>query len=671
MGPNRRWLRAFAALRFPAVTAIVVAARWAWPPRGMDATGWVALRDLFLTLALWILVLALAHRSGEAVLRRLTLPELTKLEGFVFALALGVGVLGCAVLVLGLLHLLRIETISGLLVGLAAIPPRGPRAEERRLRNLLSSMRAAWSAWDPPSRFAAFLAVSIAFLTLLQALSPPWDYDGLMYHLPAPRLFLNEGRLVPYPANWYVNAPVLLEMVFAIGMAFGDDVFPKLVHMATAALLVVATYAAARRWVGGATARTAVWVLLGIPVLPMLAAFAYIDLGWSLFEFLALAAVVEFWRGHNRGWLCFAAVMAGLGMASKYLALVGFALLCLTILVDGLRREGRLPIRNLLEFGIIAVAVASPWYVKNLAWFGNPVFPLYIGGPEWPRERWELVNAYLLSFGTGRNPVDYLLLPWNVYARHEVFGAVMNRIDVPALLFPLLVFFPWVRRPQPLTLLLTLALGRAAVWSAGSQQLRFLLPVYPALAIVTAHIAQELLSATRVRPAWRQLLPTLAVGLMSLTLFYQVVVQIQYSPWRVFLGLESRRSFLSRMVIDFPATEFARTRLADGTRILLLGYGGGYYCPEVCVPDPDLFHWARLITSTEDDRSLVDWFETEGITHILLSIQHLDFLLQHDPSGMIRLALDRLTGLREEGCLTEVFDDRSISIHAVGCAPGP
>lgn len=671
MNPGQAWARLSASLRWPAVTALVLAARWAWPPRGMDATGWVALRDLALTLALWILVLALAHRSGARVLRRLSPPVLTHLEHFIFSLSLGLGVVGCALFVLGLLHVLRIEVISALLLILSGLPSTASQGRGSSFREIVRSLKSAWSAWELPSRFAAVLAVLIAVLAFFHALSPPWDYDGLMYHLVGPKLFLSMGGLVPYPANWYVNAPFLLEMVFAVGMAFGDDIFPKLVHFATSVVLVMATYAAGRRWLGAPAARTATWILLGIPVLPMWAAFAYIDLGWSLFEFLALVAVVEFWQDRDHAWLRLAGVMGGLAMASKYLALAGFALLGAAILVEGLARRRRLPLRALLEFGVIAGVIASPWYLKNLVWFGNPVFPLYLGGPEWPPERWGLYSAYLQSFGTGRSLLDYLLLPWNVYVRHETFGAVMNLIDVPAFLFPLLVFFPWLPKPRPLGALLILSLARAAVWAAGSQQIRFLLPIYPALAIVTAHVAHELLPADRVRSAWRVFFPTLAAGLMSLTLFYQVVVQVQYAPGRAVLGMESRRSFLDRIVKDHPATQYAQASLPDGSRVLLLGDGRGYYCPDVCLPDPDHFHWARLITSTKDTPSLVAWLEAEGITHILLSIEDLDFLLQHDPKGIMRTALDRVTALREDGCLTEVFDDGWTSIDAVGCGPSP
>jgi hypothetical protein len=648
------------------LVAALLVVRLTWPPRALDAVGPAALRDLTLALATAGVVLAVATRFGRSLVLRLHLPSLTSGEATVFGCALGLGILGYAVLGIGLAGALQPIAMCGLLIlmALAAGLPRWPSREDLR------RIGSVWGSSGPLTKVGTVMVAGIVLLSLLHALSPPWDYDGLMYHLTGPQIFLRAGRVLPYPANWYINAPFSLEMVFAVGMAFGDDVFPKLIHYASGVLLVGATYLAGRRWLGPRLGRLSAAVLLGIPVLPIWASFAYIDLAWSLFEFLALWAVVVWWRERSPRWLVLGGVMAGLALGSKYLGLMGYGLMGLTVLVESWRRGGmRTALREAVVFGGIALLIASPWYLKNLAWFGNPLFPLFGGGAGWSPERWARYAAYLDSFGTGRGLLDYLLLPWNVYAQHSSFGTVMNRIDVPALLFPLLLATPWIRRPPVLGFLLVQAVLRILLWSLGSQQIRFLFPVYPVLSIATAHVLGDLSQRIRRRP-WHLLFPSLALGMVAVTLFYQVVVIHTYRPFPVAVGRESRRSFLGRIVRDFPATQFAQENLTGDQRVLLLGDGRGYYCPSVCQPDPDHFFWAGELAGQPSWRAIPGWLRSQGITHLALSIEDLDFLLQHDPQNLMREVLDDLLSLRRNGCLHEVFDDGWTSILAIDCDAG-
>jgi 4-amino-4-deoxy-L-arabinose transferase-like glycosyltransferase len=649
------------------LTAVAVLARAVWPPRGFDATGVVALRDLALTLVLWFITSVLAYRLGDRLLRLAHPPDLTRLEHAVFALALGLCGLGYVAFALGMTGLLSAAWIAGALLGLCLWVGPEVRPGLAAVRQSLSRCGEVWGSAEPLAKIAAVLAAAIGALAFVHALSPPWDYDGLMYHLVGPQLFLREGRIIPYPDNWYVNAPFVLEMVFSVGMAFGDDVFPKLVHLTTGLLLILATYAAGRRWLGGRGGWLSAAILLGVPTLPIWAAFAYIDLGWSLFEFLALMAGVAWWQSRSRPWLRLCGVFIGLAMASKYLGLMGFAVLGIFVAVMAPRERVRGWLSSVGGFGVIAMLVASPWYLKNLVWFGNPVFPLYLGGPQWPPERLALYSAYLDSFGTGRGLLDYLLIPLNVYARHALYGTMMNRIDVPAFLFLILIAYPFRRKNSVVSLVLGLCVARVILWSVGSQQLRFLMPVYPALSAATAYVSLHLIPSTRSRLPWHQFLTMLAVGMMALTLFYQLVVITRFRPTSVAFGLESRGGFLTRIVKDFGATRFATESLPAGSRVLALGDGRGYYCPERCLPDPDHFRWSSEIAALESEQDLADWFDQRGITHVLLSLEDLDFLLQHDPAGVVRSALDRILLWRDLGCLEEAYRDEWASVYAVAC----
>jgi hypothetical protein len=64
---------------------------------------------------------------------------------------------------------------------------------------------------------------------------------------------------------------------------------------------------------------------------------------------------------------------------------------------------------------------------------------------------------------------------------------------------------------------------------------------------------------------------------------------------------------------------------------------------------------------------LPEWFDSIGATHIMLSMEDLDFLLQHDPQGVAWTALERLAAWRQAGCLQEVFNDGGASVLSVTC----
>jgi hypothetical protein len=452
----------------------------------------VAVRDLILTLALWVLFLAISTGIGLRILRYFALPGISSLESLLYGFALGVGALAYYLLSLGLLAVLSTEMIAATLVALSWwLAPELSKLIKDSLE-LASRAFREWQAAGTTGKVAGLVAVSIGVLSFMNALSPPWDYDGLMYHLVGPKLFLEAQRVFPHPDNWYLNGPFTVEMLFTVGMSFGDDVFPKLVRCSMGLLFLGATYTIARRWLSQKAALLSVAILLTVPTLPVWASFAYIDMGWSALEVLGLGALLVWWRERSQRWLLLSGTMIGLATGSKYLGLMGVAVLGAFVLLSTWNLGWRQSLRAGLAFGLAAAIVAAPWYLKNIAWFGNPIYPLIFGGPGWDAQRLELYTAYLNSFGVGRDLIDYLLLPWNIYARHKEFGTVMNRIDIPSLLFLLVLFLGW-KWPNPIVRALIMIAGaRFLLWSLGSQQIRFLLPIYPALAIGAAYIIGRL-----------------------------------------------------------------------------------------------------------------------------------------------------------------------------------
>jgi hypothetical protein len=273
------------------LAALVGVLRWVFPERPMDYVGPRALLDAAFALGLLGLTLLVAGGIGRKVQRWLKLEGETRLEQAVFGLAIGLGVLAYGVLALGLVGSLRPWTILLWVVLAGVWALREWTQIVGALMGWVGTRPGGWRRLGLGKGLVLIVGGLIFALTLFQALAPPWDYDGLMYHLQGPKLFLQAGRILPLPDNWQANGPFTVEMLYAIGMAFGSDTFARLMHLTYAVLLVLGTFAFGQRRLKTVGGWVTAAILIGIPIFPFWASLAYADIAWALYEFLGLYAL--------------------------------------------------------------------------------------------------------------------------------------------------------------------------------------------------------------------------------------------------------------------------------------------------------------------------------------------------------------------------------------------
>ena len=51
-----------------------------------------------------------------------------------------------------------------------------------------------------------------------------------MYHLQAPRLFLEAGRLTPLPEIWQANGPLTIELLYGAALGLQSEPTARLLH---------------------------------------------------------------------------------------------------------------------------------------------------------------------------------------------------------------------------------------------------------------------------------------------------------------------------------------------------------------------------------------------------------------------------------------------------------
>jgi 4-amino-4-deoxy-L-arabinose transferase-like glycosyltransferase len=653
-------------IAFLTIALVLGLMRWFFPERSLEETGWRALLDAFFAISLTGFVIIVSMGLGLKLLSWLNVDDFDSLlEQIVFAAASGMGILAYGVLTLGLLGFLNVYSILFWLLLTAIFSAREWSSLIAGISKKISRKLYYRLSFGP----AAFMIIGafIFLLCTLQALTPLWDYDGLMYHLQAPKIFLESGRIQLLPDLWQANGPLTMEMLYTLGVAFGSVSFAKLLHLAFALGLVLITYSLGRHTLGGEGGYVAAGILLGIPIFSFWGSLAYADMAWALYEVLAFAAVFRWRETGKRSWLTLAGLAMGWGLGSKYLALGMFGILALWIAFHSRSRGFKVSLSNTLHYGLIATVIGAPWYLKNWIWAGNPFYPFIFGGTDWSGLRLDLLMTYLRSFGTGKSFLDYLLLPLNLYAQRDAFGTFMMTIDLPSLLFPFILFLPFVSKASYVKPFAIITLLRFIVWSLGSQQTRFLLPLYPILSVLAAGSLYAL--GNRFKRALSRSMLTYGIvgGVMVSSLIYQLIFFPSLLPHRVVLGRESKAAFLERARYDFAAHLYINEMTFPETRVFQMWDGQAYYCEDRCIVDAEQAQWVRLTLSYPSLEEQVTALQDMYVTHFLLDLEGLNFMLNHDPSGRHLEAFEYFFNIFQKQCAQEMREWPDAVLYEFTC----
>lgn len=234
--------------------------------RPYDYIGVRALLDALYSITLLIMVIIGSFGASWIVLDKIRVLGIEDLEESLISVLIGFGVISCGILFLGLLGYLKPWSLWCWLCIVCCISVLNYRKWARILICVKNNGRALLNL-DVIKKTILVIGSGVLILTLIQALTPPWDYDGLLYHLEVPRLFLANEKISPQPEQWLTYFPLMVEMLFTLGLGLGSDVFAKLLHTVFGLLLVLSTFAFGKRYLGTLTAWISVAVLVGIPIL--------------------------------------------------------------------------------------------------------------------------------------------------------------------------------------------------------------------------------------------------------------------------------------------------------------------------------------------------------------------------------------------------------------------
>jgi hypothetical protein len=431
--PERALELLIGALRLGVATGLVLATAWRWAP-----------------------TLAPGRRSASERLLATGLGAGLLVSWLVAALGFA-GILWPSALVIAALALYGVTR---------ALAPRG----EERIRVLPRGRRARPFLW--PLLLAA-PAVGLDALTHLPV--PPTAWDALTYHLYLPARWLQEGRIFQIPTVFGDNAAGFAPQNGALLNAWqlgllGGDALANWWQVLPAALLALALYRTGVSWgVGRESAALVAAVGFWVAPLREWTYVAMVDLLMVSSWFLAVHWMLA-WLGARRQ-----TTLLACGLATGFAAgtkTIGLPLVAAHTLVLGVLLLAQRSTRQLLGFGVAALAAGGWWYLRNFWLYGNPLFPLELRlGPL------RLAGAYDFAATRGQ---------FHVADPLELAGVLLHNWGAAACLLTALgvVGLAWGIGRRRLAPACSLTLGLAITWAGffffrlpHNTETRFFLPV--------------------------------------------------------------------------------------------------------------------------------------------------------------------------------------------------
>jgi len=409
-----------------------------------------------------------------------------------------------------------------------------------------------------------------------------------------------------------------------------------------------------------------------MPCVILLSSGGYVDIGLTLFCFMALYAVCVWNENPTPDWLVIGGLFAGWAVGTKYTGALPMALTGLFVAVRLWRREKQRAWIGLLMFGGSALLVFSPWLIKNTLFVGNPVFPfLYRFGIK-------MLNPWVNDAAAGyfAGITEYYSRPiwalpavlWETAVNGIGFGRGVDVLGDFGWL-PLIALLPglWLCRQRSYyaKLLLIFSLAFFGFWALTRPVLRFLLPVAPLWALLAGYawVHGVRPQAAAVRWVSRGFLG--AFLLSGLFLFFYTASVL--SPFGVALGLEGREVYLTRMLNYYAAAEFVNTQTPENSRVYVLGDQRGYYYKRDVMISPVfsknlMTEWAN---TAPDARTLFRQLKEEGITHILVNRPEFERLKEGYPSLRFNEHGQTNWDQMQSKLLSPLYHDRSCDVYAL------
>jgi hypothetical protein len=516
--------------------------------------------------------------------------------------------------------------------------------------------------------YALLIAAGIGWICLLSAV-PPVDRDALTHHLLVPRLYLLNGgihEIVHIPFSYY---PMNLDLLYLIPLYFNQDIAAKYIHFAFALVTGLMIFRYLSRRTDTAHALLGSLFFLTLPVIVRLSSTVYVDLGLVCFLFAALLYLFDWINaGFRARPLIISAAFCGLALGTKYNGLLGLFLLGLFVPFVYARFHGR-DRRGSLKavawgtvFVLISLAVFSPWMIRNLAWTGNPVYPLYekiFNPPAGPADnaldRYQspqprITHIHVRKELYEESWLQIVFIPVRVFfqGKDDDFQYFDGRTSPFLLILPLFAFAGFRNRTRQekaeiLMMLFFSVLFLLYACLMTSVRVRYFSPILPPLVVLSMFGLYNIqkpggLGGWLPGPVRKWVVFGVVAVMLGMNAVYMVERFKKDRPLEYLSGKLTRDEYIQMFRPEYAVFQYANANLAPDVKIFGLYMGGrGYYSDRyIAFPDALLRRAARESASGKDVTATLTG---SGFTHILMSYAGFNLWLKEAASDHDRLVL--------------------------------
>lgn len=500
------------------------------------------------------------------------------------------------------------------------------------VRNEIFSSKTLFKCNSKYELTLAFISTIVVILAIIGALTPPAAQDALVHHLSMPKDYIKAGRIVELPYNYFSYFPAGAEMLFLYGMLLYNAGVATLIHLGFGLATFLSIIAGGRQL--GLSSR-ATWLaataFITVPTIWMEMTWAYIDLALTFYLTLMMLLLLKYREHHQLDWLKLAGFALGGGLSIKYTSLYAVViapLLLLFILKEHKEKSTTIIVKTLLTPAIAAFIVCVMWYIRNTIYTGNPLFPFLLNiipshNIGWDLERASQALTVLGRYGGEHKTIaDYLLVPFKLcfLARYE--STVYYQGIIGAFYIFTLVLLPLIKYlRKEIYYLLGFSIFFYLFWLFSSQQIRYLLPILPCLALAIASL--ETLAATQSLSRWwrigQKLFLTLALLIFGINLTIIGNYFYVFGYPQVCFGQRSTADYLRRKFDYYATYEYINQNTPANSRIFLIVMSNQpYYLERDYFGDSAFedFTITKIVREAKTSEDILAGLKERGITHL-------------------------------------------------------
>jgi hypothetical protein len=302
---------------------------------------------------------------------------------------------------------------------------------------------------------------------------------------------------------------------------------------------------------------------------------------------------------------------------------------------------------------LIITLTSLPWWLKNLAWTGNPFYPLLFPSGAMDAFRYDFYH----HIPSDLSWKELITFPWYI----TIWG-VGGKVGPSVSIGPLfLAFWPfayagwkgWTEaQRRRLRLATFILLGGFFIWALAASrngllvQTRLFVPLFPIWSLLSA---AGFLQASRLRVASIRF-GRIALAFVSLFVTFNVIETLStVLPGRSLeqnLGLLSDEDYLMRNLGDLYAVSTAIQSLPADSRVIMLWETRGFYCVPRCEPDEIIDRWYQEVHLHRTAAEIREAWLAQGYTHMLIWEAGFEFIREHDNAKFKASDFQQLEALR-------------------------